>query len=523
LRWLAVPLLGGYVTLASLCRRAGPYVIGLKEDLGLSRIRRWPTAWFFPAQVALATLVTVASLSLCLAGDTLGRRLVGGPIAVTLVIPAAILLARSSDRFDQSFARYAALAILGLGPAETVWAVLDPEAPLIWLQRGAFLFAILSLLTVGYSVVLPRWTVEASGWPTTGRRAGTVVAVAALGLFAVVLVVEAVLFARASGAVLPQAAALTVLAALGLVIAMAVCAALVPELDPLRLSQRQRTGYVYAAELLLVAALVHLRFSVPDLFDGRLVKYWPFIVLGLAFMGTAVSEAFERFGVAVLAEPLGRTGVFLPIVPVLGFWIGPAADAARYSSLWFSVGLFYGLIAVYNRSLAYGLLAALSANAGLWTVLYEQQMAFVRHPQLWLVPFAVIVLIGGHLNRDRLGRQQAAALRYLALTVIYLASTAEMFLTGLDADVTRPLLLVALSLVGVFAGMALRVRAFLFLGSGFAGLGVFGLVRHAAVARAWVWYVAGIVLGTAIIVLFAVFERRREEVLRLLGRLREWE
>jgi hypothetical protein len=45
----------------------------------------------------------------------------------------------------------------------------------------------------------------------------------------------------------------------------------------------------------------------------------------------------------------------------------------------------------------------------------------------------------------------------------------------------------------------------------------------AAVARAWVWYVAGVVLGTGIIVLFAVFEERRQEVLPLLGRLREWE
>src|SRR5437870_12029102 len=95
-------------------------------------------------------------------------------------------------------------------------------------------------------------------------------------------------------------------------------------------------------------------------------------------------------------------------------------------------------------------------------------------------------------------------------------STAERFLAGVGADVTRPLLLVALSLVGVFAGMMLRVRAFLFLGSGFAGLGMFALVRHAALAKAWVWYVAGIIVGIIIIVLFAVFEKRREEILKLL-------
>jgi hypothetical protein len=142
---------------------------------------------------------------------------------------------------------------------------------------------------------------------------------------------------------------------------------------------------------------------------------------------------------------------------------------------------------------------------------------------LWLVPFALTVLIAAHLNRDRLGRAQLAAVRYAALTVIYVASTAETFLAGLGQDVVRPLVLIGLSLGGVFAGMLLRVRAFLFLGTAFVGLGVFALVWHAALHRAWVWYVAGIVLGIAIIVLFAVFEKRRDQLAHLLEKLGDWE
>jgi hypothetical protein len=131
--------------------------------------------------------------------------------------------------------------------------------------------------------------------------------------------------------------------------------------------------------------------------------------------------------------------------------------------------------------------------------------------------------VAAQLNRDRLSRGQLAALRYAALTVLYLASTAETFLTGLGQDVTRPVVLIGLALLGVFAGMLLRVRAFLFLGAGFVGLGVVALVRHAAESGSWVWYAAGLVLGVLIIVLFAVFEKRRDEVLQLLERLREWE
>jgi hypothetical protein len=135
---------------------------------------------------------------------------------------------------------------------------------------------------------------------------------------------------------------------------------------------------------------------------------------------------------------------------------------------------------------------------------------------------ALSVLAAGQLNRDRLGHRQLLTLRYAALTVIYLASTADAFV-GLGHEVWRPLVLIGLALAGVFLGMLLRVRAFLFLGTGFVALGVFTLVWHAATARAWVWYAAGIPLGVLIFTLFAIFEKRRGDVLHLLERLREWD
>ena len=54
----------------------------------------------------------------------------------------------------------------------------------------------------------------------------------------------------------------------------------------------------------------------------------------------------------------------------------------------------------------------------------------------------------------------------------------------------------------------MRVRAFLFLGIGFLFLDIFAMIWHAAVnlEQTWVWYASGIVLGVAILALFAVFE-----------------
>ena len=62
------------------------------------------------------------------------------------------------------------------------------------------------------------------------------------------------------------------------------------------------------------------------------------------------------------------------------------------------------------------------------------------------------------------------------------------------------------------------------MGFAFLFLDLFSMIWHAAVDRyqTWVWWVSGIVLGAAIIALFAVFEKRRQEVLRLIEDVKRW-
>ena len=59
----------------------------------------------------------------------------------------------------------------------------------------------------------------------------------------------------------------------------------------------------------------------------------------------------------------------------------------------------------------------------------------------------------------------------------------------------------------------------MFLGTGFLLLDVFAMIWHAAVDRqqTWIWYVSGIVLGAAILALFALFEKRRNDLLAVAG------
>jgi hypothetical protein len=41
-------------------------------------------------------------------------------------------------------------------------------------------------------------------------------------------------------------------------------------------------------------------------------------------------------------------------------------------------------------------------------------------------------------------------------------------------------------------------------------------------AQTWAWWATGIVLGAAILTLFALFEKRRHDVLQVLDALRRW-
>src|SRR5262249_25572360 len=185
------------------------------------------------------------------------------------------------------------------------------------------------------------------------------------------------------------------------------------------------------------------------IFRQWLAPYWTFAVMAIAFAGVGLSEFFKRRGLRVLAEPLERTGVFLPLFPLIVFWVHPPAvfhqfaagnlpalgpalshlerlepHYGKYSVLWFLLGLLYAWVARSRGSFRFGLMAALASNAGIWAFLYHQHLTFLVHPQLWLIPVASILLVADYLNRDELSPAQSGSLRYAGLVLIYISSTA---------------------------------------------------------------------------------------------------
>ena len=155
------------------------------------------------------------------------------------------------------------------------------------------------------------------------------------------------------------------------------------------------------------------------------------------------------------ARPFGAAGTnrpFLPILPPIGcLFIKSYAHAGTWflgnsgPAFWLLMGLFYGVMAVRKRSLGLAALGVVTGNMGLWVLWHRCGWDFVEFPQLWLIPLALAVLVAEHLDRRRLSEPQRAAIRYLALSVIYVSSTTE-FWRHIGQSAVLPLVTILLAL-----------------------------------------------------------------------------
>jgi hypothetical protein len=548
--WLMAMLASaGYVLLAALLASSLPRMQELWRALQLTPQGAWPQLWFLTVQLLAGLLVVGLSLLVTLTFSSPGDRFMA-PAAISLLFLAGILQAAPASSSWASEHRAIALTLSVLCVIELGWAVLDPGSLAVGLHRHVLLLLSLAAMTLFLGVLLPRLLNNFDAWAVSARRAGPILLAVTTVVLVALLGHEGAYFNPATKhtpLVLWETAAVG--AALIGLITSAICFAVAPATDPYRLSENRRPLYVYTAELLLLFLFIHIRLNVPELFGGPLTKFWPLVVMAIAFVGIGLSEFFKRSGLRILSLPLERTGVFMPLLPLLAFWVRPPQglhdflvrsfpglqppleplmklepNFGRYAILWFSAGLLYSWLASIKKSFRFALVAALAANFGLWALFYNADLSFFSHPQLWMIPLALILLASEHINRRELGPKKSNALRYLGLTMIYVSSTADMFLAW-GENSYLPLILAGLSVLGVFAGIMLRVTAFLYLGTSFLFVVVFSMIWHAAVDghQMWLWWASGIALGAVIFALFAVFEKRREDVLRLIEDIKSWE
>jgi hypothetical protein len=475
--------------------------------------------WLVPANIVMGVVVLLLVAWIELSIGDFTQRMVAA-YAVGAQAFAIGLLAKGSVRTPLQYLAllWGVLFAVGFG-----WAWLPPDFEAPWLHRLVVTVAALAVTVVVYGFGLVKFLRRENEWTRAAARLVPLLAVVAATLVLLVLGIEVSAFVREGRVPIATPALVTIgLALVGLAIA-ALAAALLPGRDPLGLSERGRTAYVYFAEALAALLFLHIRVTMPWLFHGWFLRFWPLIVMAIAFVGVGLGEVFERKRQQILSEPLRTTGALLPLLPVFGFWF--ISNQVHYSLLLLSIGVLYAALSVLRRSFLYGVLAALAANGSLWYLLHKGEgLSFLEHPQLWLIPPALCALVAGHINRRRLTPQQSAALRYAAAIVIYVSSTADVFINGVAEAPWLPAVLAGLSIIGVLAGIMLRVRAFLYLGTAFLVVALMTIIWHAAIhqQRTYILWVAGIVTGALIIAMFGLFEKRRDDVLRVVEELKHW-
>jgi hypothetical protein len=417
-----------------------------------------------------------------------------------------------------------AIASLAIGIVLLGWAWLQPGITATWLNRAVVVMIVMFGMIALSGFGLDRGKLRDSDWLAGAQSLVPMFAIYGAVALIFVLVTEVVQQSEYGGVRAGIAASLVVGATLIGGCVLFILFAVRPSHDPLKLSESGRMKYVYVAEVLLALFFVHIRLTMPWMFSGFFAKYWPIAIVFISFVGVGVAEALRRQGVMVVARPVERTGVLLPLLPVIGFWI--VDSRVDYSVVLFMIGLLYASLSILRRSFAFGILAALAGNGGLWYMLQRSDSyGVLQHPQMWLIPIALSVLIASYLNRERFTEEQMTGIRYITLMVIYVSSTSDILINGVAESPWLPLALAGLSLVGVLAGVMFRIRAFLFLGSTFMLIAVISMIWYASVnlGWTWLWYVAGIAMGVLIIFTFALFEKKRAEMLRVIEDLRAWE
>jgi hypothetical protein len=530
--------LAGYVCMAALVAALSRPI---RERL---RMASGVTArdWFSPTQAALSLTAAGWGIWVGLYFELPHDRITS-PITSGVLLAASAAMLRRVDGFWSGFWRVAALLFVALAPAELGWTfITGDDRALIWIHRQVVLLVSFSAAVAGCEFLASRRITGDSRWLSAIGHF-LLLAIGLMIVFAGTVLLQEIDYGRAMelpadgtrpGVPMWPGAKVAVLVVLAELIALVLRYAMMGQRDPLRLSPRGRTAYVYAAEAIALAICLHVRVTMPKLIPfGILENWWTLVVMIVAFCGAGLSEFFSRRRLDVLSEPLRRTALAAPLLPVLAlglYLVWRPTDVAAWmfrarlvddEAVFFLIAVFYGMQGWMRRSPTFWAFSWLAANAGFWLLWHRLHLEFLVHPQLWLIPSALAVLVAEYMNHDRLSRQQSDAVRYLALSLIYVSSTADVFISHVGRQISLPLVLVlmGLSVAGILAGMLLRVRSFVYLGFSFLLVDVSIMIYHAAwdLGHTWVFWAAGIVVGFAILGLFAVFEKRRNEAAKQTG------
>ena len=462
---------------------------------------------------------------------------------ITSIVAVAVAIGRLCG--SQKFGRMRTLAVCSLCLAAMFGSVADvghTEASstrhLIQCMR-LFIASVWLIPLVAW--VAPRILVlNIDHWRTPIRRsaifAAGVAALSLVGIFALELSI------RIDGIGIPSVPTVLVIGTslvIGLfsLLAMGIAVRpgrfLVSAPDKLTVSHRQLL--VYASQILMLLAIGNKFLCQPSTLGIR--EYWPYIVMAFAFVSAGLTAWANRLRDEVLLGPFQNSAFFLPLIPIIGFWLTTEGTwnyegtQVSYNILLLLAAIFYLALSTFwvgqgsggRLARVFGIVAA---NVALWVTLTQQTgWGFLDHPQLWIIPPAACVLVAVHIERNRLNSTLVTGCRYAATLVIYVSSTADMLVQQIGSSISGPIVLILLAFAGVAAGIVLRVRAFLYLGASFILVGLVSMVWHAgkAIDQVWPWWAFGITTGLILLAALMAIEKNKDYLRNLSNRLSQWE
>jgi hypothetical protein len=537
LLWMASGL-GAMALMAGLLRELVREASNLTPALRLGEIAspqqlRHALTWMPSLHAAMGLLALLPSALLVLSLEERTLRIAATVlpfIGACAILPIAIERGRLFYRYCGLLLISSTLVLLWWADLPQAWGAAGPVASWLYVQRLFAALVVLGGAVYPLTVLLFRKPTEwerplmASGWVALGL--GT-----ACGL--VLLAVQLDDHWRALAVAASLGTKLLSLSAWMIVIVRLLQFAARPHSLDRRLSIGVRQAAVYAAQIALAVLCAVAFIHFPKLFSGVLAAWWPIVLFAIAMLSAALGEWLYRAGEKVIADPVQRSSLLLPIIPLAGvWWIEPDnlpwlwRDWDRYWLLLLTAAGLYGLHGWLRRSLELRALSGILLLASFWTFLHSQpNLRFMEHPQFWLLPPALATLAFVEFNRRRLDAGVLLAARYGAILIAYLSSTSEILLDAFDGQLWQPLLLLGLALGGVIVGIAIQVRAFLYCGVAFTVVALLAMVWHAqqAIGQVWPWWAFGIATGIGLIVLLGYFEKNRPRVIAYLEKLKQWD
>ncbi|WP_237726596.1 hypothetical protein [Corallococcus coralloides] len=302
---------------------------------------------------------------------------------------------------------------------------------------------------------------------------------------------------QASEDVLPVA-----LAAIGLAVGVSLHAA-----------WREHTGrHVYFVQLAVVGVYALVRGLYAQ---GLRPEHDALFALSLGFVLVGVTVLARRAGVRPVERATRRFAALLPIAVALILPGDATGDAALLAG---GSGLLYAALGAVERSRMFGAFAAAACNLALLIA----ALAFgLEGLEVYLAPLGLLLLMMGQLFTSSLPHAARNAVRILGGLLLYVPAAAKLTASlGESEDGTYAIVFGAVCLLGVAVGMALRIRAYLALGTLFLLLDVVANLLDAGLRDHRIGFLVMTLTGLTIVAGRVMATLKRQEWDLLLRRVR---